>query len=185
MEQTNSTATNGYSYDRHKDARAEWTTSPCSGDPVLILYGTVTGTAESLAHKMASRLRRRGVAALVRDMAHCQPSILTQANRVLIVISTYGDGEPPEDTATFYEAIVNGNGLNLSGLQFSVLALGNTTFDHFCRCGKELDKALERHGATRIYPRVDCDVDYDLPAKQWLNGILVSLKQSDRIGLSA
>ena len=76
-----------------------------------------------------------------------------------MVISTYGDGEPPDDAAPFWEAVVQGNGLDLSGVKFSVLALGNTTYDHFCKCGRDFDAALERHGGTRIYPRVDCDVD--------------------------
>jgi uncharacterized iron-regulated membrane protein/flavodoxin len=178
MKQTNSTATNGYAHNGYEDARTDWTAAPYTGDSILILYGTVTGNAESLAHNLAARLRRLGIAALVRDMAHCQPSVLTQVNCVLMVISTYGDGEPPEDAASFYDAIVDGEGLDLSGLRFSVLGLGNTTFDYFCRCGKELDKALERHGASRIYPRVDCDVDYELSAEDWLDGVVNGLKQT-------
>ena len=51
-------------------------------------------------------------------------------------------------------------------------ALGNSTYDHFCKCGRDLDAALERHGATRLYPRVDCDVDYDVPAKRWTEGVI-------------
>ena len=94
-------------------------------------------------------------------MAHCQPNVLKQANCVLVVASTYGDGEPPDDAAPFWQALVHGNGLDLSGVKFSVLALGNTTYDHFCKCGRELDAALERHGARGLYPRVDCDADYD------------------------
>jgi uncharacterized iron-regulated membrane protein/flavodoxin len=184
MEETSSNATNGHSPNGYDAARAAWTAAPSNGDPVLILYGTVTGNAEALSSKLARRLQRHGVTALVRDMAHCQPVILTKARCVLIVISTYGDGEPPDDAANFYHAIVNGPKLNLSGLEFSVLALGNTTFDHFCRCGKEIDSALERHGASRIYPRFDCDVDYDALSKRWLSGILARLKQDDRAVLS-
>ena len=120
---------------------------PYNGDSVLILYGTVTGNAELLANKLAATLRRAGVTARVRDMAHCQPSVLTQANCVLMVVSTYGDGEPPDDAAPFWEAVVHGNGLDLRGVRFSVLALGNTTYDHFCKCGRDFDAALERHGA--------------------------------------
>jgi sulfite reductase (NADPH) flavoprotein alpha-component len=186
MEQTNANATNGHSHNGYDAARAAWTAAFWNSDPVMILYGTVTGNAEALSNKLARRLQRQGVTTLVRDMAHCQPVILTKAHCVLIVISTYGDGEPPDDAADFYHAIVNGPKLNLSGLEFSVLALGNTTFDHFCRCGKEIDSALERHGATRIYPRFDCDVDYDAPSKRWLSGILARLKQqNDHAALSA
>jgi sulfite reductase (NADPH) flavoprotein alpha-component len=111
--------------------------------------------------------------------------VLTQANYVLMVISTYGDGEPPDDVAPFWEAVVYGNGLDLSGVKFSVLALGNTTYDHFCKCGRDFDAALERHGGIRIHPRVDCDVDYDAPAKHWLDGVLAHLVDDERGVLSA
>lgn len=185
MEETNATAINGYSHQGYEDARAQWNTVPYNGDSVLILYGTVTGNAESLSNKLAARLRRLGVTALVRDMAHCQPSILTQARCALIVISTYGDGEPPDDAVPFWQALVHGKSLDLRGVKFSVLALGNTTFDHFCKCGRDFDAALERHGATRIYPRVDCDVDYELPAKRWVKGVLMKLEQNEHAALPA
>jgi sulfite reductase (NADPH) flavoprotein alpha-component len=151
----------------------------------LILYGTVTGNAETLANKAASSLRHAGVTARVRDMAYCQPNVLTQANCVLMVVSTYGNGEPPDDAAPFWEAVVHGNGLDLSGVKFSVLALGNTTYDHFCKCGRDFDAALERHGGMRIHPRADCDADYDTPAKHWLDGVLAHLADDERSTPSA
>jgi sulfite reductase (NADPH) flavoprotein alpha-component len=102
-----------------------------------------------------------------------------------MVVSTYGDGEPPDGAIQFWQAVVHGKGLNLSSVRFSVLALGNTTFDNFCKCGREFDAALERHGATRIYQRVDCDVDYDAPAKHWFEGVLAQLRENERSTLSA
>jgi uncharacterized iron-regulated membrane protein/flavodoxin len=183
MEQANSNETNGYVHDGY-EAGAEWMTR-YNGDSVLILYGTVTGTAESLAYKLAASLRREGFTAQVRDMAQCLPNVLTESNCVLMVVSTYGDGEPPDGAIPFWQAVVHGNELNLSGVRFSILALGNTTFDHFCKCGREFDAALERHGATRIYPRADCDVDYDTPAKHWLQGVLAQLTENERSTLSA
>ncbi len=184
MERTNSNATNGHAHNGHADARAEWSAAPYNGDSVLILYATVTGNAETLAIRLAKELRRTGVTSRVRDMAHCHPNVLTQAKYALLVVSTYGDGEPPDDAAPFWEAVVHGNGLNLRGVNFSVLALGNTTYDHFCKCGREFDAALERHGANRIYPRVDCDVDYEGPAKHWIDGVLAHLTQAGRIAPS-
>jgi sulfite reductase (NADPH) flavoprotein alpha-component len=148
-----------------------------NNDAVFILYGTVTGNAEMLANKVAAMVRRSGRAARVQDMAHSQPNMLNEASCLLVITSTYGDGEPPEDAAPFWQAIVHGNGLDLRGVKFSVLALGNATFDHFCKCGRDLDAALERHGATRFYPRVDCDVDYTLPATHWIHGVLVYLSR--------
>ena len=183
MEQTNSNAINVRAHNQAQDALHNWNAALYDEDSLLMLYGSVTGTAEMLAHKLATALRRAGHAVRVRDMAHCEPHVLTRANYVLLVVSTYGDGEPPDDAVPFWQSVVRGNGLDLRGKKFSVLALGNTTFDHFCRCGREFDAALERHGAIRIYPRVDCDVDYETPAKRWLDGVLAHLEK-DKPALS-
>ena len=164
--------------------RAEWTSVHDNSDTVLILYGTVTGTAQSLAHRVAAALSAAGVTVRVRDMAHCQPQVLTKTRCVLLVVSTYGDGEPPDDVTPFWEAVVHGNGFDLRGVNYSVLALGNTTYDHFCKCGRDFDAALERHGARRIYPRVDCDVDVDLPVKHWLSGVVAHLIEHKRRSLA-
>ena len=149
-----------------------YTPSSIDSAAVLILYGTVTGNSEMLATRLAKRLHLRGLTARVCDMAHCEPNILALVNYVLVIASTYGDGEPPEDAAPFWDAVVYGNHLDLRGVKFSVLALGNTTYDHFCKCGRDFDAALERHGAGRFYPRVDCDADYDAAAAAWMDGVL-------------
>jgi sulfite reductase alpha subunit-like flavoprotein len=168
-----------------QDLARERATALFNGTSALILYTTVTGNAESLANMLAEMLRRIGLTAHIRDMAHCQPNVLTQAKCVLVVASTYGDGEPPDDAAPFWEAIVHGYGLDLSGVKYSVLALGNTTYDHFCKCGRELDAALERHGALRFYPRVDCDVDYEAAAEAWIDGVSKNLQQVQCAAASA
>ena len=168
-----------------RDRAREHAAAASNAESVLILYGTVTGNSETLAKKLADALRPTGLTARVCDMAHCQPNALTQANYLLVVASTYGDGEPPDDAAPFWHAVVHGNGLDLRGVRFSVLALGNTTYDHFCKCGRDFDAALERHGATRFYPRVDCDADYNRFAAAWINGVLVTLEQESLIAVSA
>ena len=168
-----------------EDLARERGAAPFNRESVLILYGTVTGNSEALAKKLAEALRPTGLTARVRDMAHCQPNVLKQTNCVLVVASTYGDGEPPDDAAPFWDAVVHGNSLDLRGVKYSVLALGNTTYDHFCKCGRELDAALERHGAVRLYPRVDCDVDYDDPAGRWIEGVLANLRQEQTFSASA
>ena len=169
----------GHSGDRNGAAthRLETMKNYSTRDSVLILFGTVTGNAESLAQRMAGIIAREGFHVRVKDMAHYTADALSQENCVFIITSTYGNGEPPDDAAPFWERVVRRDGLNLSGVKFSVLALGNSTYDHFCKCGRDLDAALERHGATRFYPRVDCDVDYDLPAKRWTDGVLARLQR--------
>jgi sulfite reductase (NADPH) flavoprotein alpha-component len=152
---------------------------------VLILFGTATGNAESLARRTAEVIARRGFDVRVKDMAHYAADALSQEGCVVIITSTYGNGEPPDDAAPFWEEVVQKDGLNLRGMKFSVLALGNSTYDHFCKCGRDLDAALERHGATRFHPRVDCDVDYDVPAKYWIEGVLASLQRDHSASAAA
>ncbi len=184
MEQATS-ATNGYPLNGPEETLTEWTGAPFHGDASLILYGTVTGNAELLANQLAAKLRDRGMTVRVRDMAHCQPSVLTEVSCVLMVISTYGDGEPPEDAAPFCEALMQSSNLDLRGVKFSVLALGNTTYDQFCKCGRDLDAAMERRGGTRLFPRVDCDADYHGPAEHWFDGVAATLQHGERAALPA
>lgn len=177
--------TNGYGQSGHEEALTDWTAAPFNDDAALILYGTATGNAERLANRLAAKLRAQGIVSRVRDMAHCQPNVLSQASCVLFIMSTYGDGEPPDDAAPFWEAVVRGNRLDLRGVKFSVLALGNTTYDQFCKCGRDLDAALERHGGIRLYPRIDCDAEYDAPANHWFDGVTATLLQEERAALTA
>jgi sulfite reductase (NADPH) flavoprotein alpha-component len=148
---------------------------------LLILFATVTGNAERIAQRLALQTEQCGFSPRVMDMAHCTPEILTQQRTVLIVASTFGDGEPPEDAASFWQTMVCGKGPDLRGVEFSVLALGNLTYDHFCRCGRDFDAALERHGATRLYPRIDCDAEYQQPAKRWMDGVTETLQRRSAI----
>jgi uncharacterized iron-regulated membrane protein/flavodoxin len=165
-------ATNRNGVGAHK---VEFMEAHADQNSVLILFGTVTGNAELVAQRTAEVIARRGFNVRVKDMAHYAVDALSHEKCVVIITSTYGNGEPPDDAAPFWKGVVQRDGLNLRGVKFSVLALGNSTYDHFCKCGRDLDAALERHGATRLYPRVDCDVDYDVPAKRWTEGVIASL----------
>jgi sulfite reductase (NADPH) flavoprotein alpha-component len=107
-------------------------------ESITILYGTMMGNAESVAHQVATTLQRTGLSVRVSDMAHCQASLLTRLRSVLIVTSTYGNGDPPDDIIPFWQAVVHGNVLDLRGLRFSVLALGNTTYDTFASAAASL-----------------------------------------------
>ena len=139
---------------------------------ILLLYGSMTGNSEVIAQALARDFAQIGVSTYLRDMADCEPRILTQAEFVLIVTSTYGNGEPPEEAVPFWRGVVHDARLDLRGIKFSVLALGNSSFDHFCQCGRDFDTALERQGARRITQRIDCDVDYEASAKVWFAKIL-------------
>jgi len=146
---------------------------------LLILFGTVTGNAESIANQTALAAAGAGFDVKVEDMARCNVEILTHQRYLAIITSTHGNGEAPETAMPFWQTVVRGHGLDLRKVSFSVLALGNSTYDHFCQCGRDFDAALERHGATRFYPRVDCDADYDAAARAWINGIAETLQRQE------
>jgi len=147
---------------------------------LLILFGTATGNAESIAGKTAVAAASAGFEVQVEDMARCDVEILERHRYLLVITSTHGNGEPPETAAPFWEAFTRASHLDLREVRFSVLALGNSTYDYFCQCGRSFDAALERYGATRFYPRVDCDAEYELPSRRWINGVLNSLKDEHR-----
>jgi sulfite reductase (NADPH) flavoprotein alpha-component len=100
---------------------------------------------------------------------------LTKEERILVIASTYGDGEPPDAAQDFWTWLSSDSAPKLGQTQFSVLALGDTNYPQFCEFGKKCDARLEQLGAKRLHPRVDCDVDYEDAAKAWTSGVFSSL----------
>ncbi len=144
--------------------------------PLTILWGSQTGTAESLAKQAAKAAGKRGFAPTVVDMASTSAPDLAAAERLLVITSTYGDGEPPDNAKPLYDAVRAENAPSLpASLNYSVCGLGDSNYELFCQCGKDFDSALAKLGATRATDRVDCDVDYDEPFEAWLERSLVAL----------
>lgn len=146
--------------------------------PVSILVGSQTGNSEGLAKKLAKKMGKMNFEAEVHDLANYDTVKLAGEKNVLVITSTYGDGDPPDNAAEFYEWILGDSVPSLEGVQFSVLALGDTEYPDFCKCGIDIDAALEKHGATRIYDRVDCDVDFDDEFAAWSKGVMEVLGAS-------
>ncbi|HVT72777.1 MAG TPA: sulfite reductase subunit alpha [Lacunisphaera sp.] len=147
--------------------------------PLTILFGSQTGTAESLAKRAAREAGKRGFAASIMDMAGFTPALLAQERNVLLITSTYGEGEPPDNARALHAALApDGGGLpppRLEQLRYSVCALGDTNYVQFCRCGRDFDERLARLGATRVADRVDCDLDYEGRFSAWLAAALAAL----------
>jgi sulfite reductase (NADPH) flavoprotein alpha-component len=142
---------------------------------VTILYGSQTGNAMRLARKMARRLEKRGFAAALSCMSEYKPRHIKKARHVLVIVSTHGEGDPPDKALPFYEFLHGRRVPRLEGTRFAVLALGDLTYKHFCKTGKDFDRRLEELGAERLHPRADCDVDYDEAAEAWMEGVLAAL----------
>lgn len=133
---------------------------------ITVLYGTESGNSEMLADKLTKAAKKKGHKAKLTNMADISPKDLVGTDTLLVIVSTWGDGEPPETAESFHEEFMKG-GIDLKGVDFSVCALGDTSYDQFCQTGIDFDSQLEKLGATRIVDRVDCDVDFDDAYASW------------------
>lgn len=135
---------------------------------ITILYGTQTGNAESVAHDAANVAKAHGLKPIVKGMDEIDVTALSAIDTLLIITSTYGEGEMPDNAQMLWEAVSSDSAPKLPNLKFSVLALGDTSYDLFCQAGINWDNRLAELGATRLAPRVDCDVDFETPAQAWI-----------------
>lgn len=140
-----------------------------SKTPLLIAFGSQSGNAESLAKRLAREATSRGFAARAAGLDSLQPADFIKDQNVLLVTSTWGEGDLPDNAISFWDAInQNGSSPKLSGVKYSVLALGDKNYgETFCLAGKKIDTRLAELGAVRIMDRVDCDVEFDALAKTW------------------
>jgi sulfite reductase (NADPH) flavoprotein alpha-component len=151
--------------------------SPSLG-PLLFLFGSQTGSSEGLAKRFAKEAKKQGFETRVVGLENHATIDLTKEKRVVIVTSTYGDGEMPDNAQPFWDYLKNGTAPRLENLEYSVLALGDRNYVQFCEAGKAFDARLEELGAKRIHPRTDCDVDYEGPSSEWFAGLMKSLEGS-------
>jgi sulfite reductase (NADPH) flavoprotein alpha-component len=161
-----------------KDEEAAPASSP-SSRTLTILYASETGNGAALADALAGRARSIGLTPVVQDIAAYKVRRFKDENDVLIVTSTHGEGAPPQPAMDFFEFIEGRKAPRLAGVRYAVLALGDSSYEHFCEAGKRLDRRLAELGAERLEPRVDCDVDFDEPAASWIEGILKYLDRDN------
>lgn len=146
-----------------------------AGIPVTIAWGSQTGNSEMLGKKLAKTLSAKGHQPVVKDMAELSPNDLTTLGHLLIITSTYGDGEPPDNAASLHSELHAKDVPELTSLHFSVLALGDSNYPAFCKCGHDFDQRLACLGAKRLAPIVECDVDHEQPFATWIQLIEKSL----------
>jgi sulfite reductase (NADPH) flavoprotein alpha-component len=149
---------------------------------VNVLFGSQSGNAESIAKRLVKEAKHQGYDATFAALEKANPSELAQEKCALIVTSTWGDGDPPDNAVRFWEALSGASGRILENLNYSVLALGDTNYEHFCGFGKNLDNRLESLGAKRILDRIDCNVDFEEGAARWQRGVFDALKKLDLAG---
>jgi len=142
---------------------------------LTILYGSETGHSHELAEKLAEKAANKSIAATVINMYDYNTKKIGEEVNVAIIVSTHGEGDPPDMAGDFYKFITGKRAPKLDKLNFSVLALGDKSYKHFCKTGEDIDAAIRKQGAFRVAPLVKCDVDYEVSAEIWMNNFLLNL----------
>ena len=151
---------------------------------LTVLYGTESGNSEVLADRAVKEAKKRGFQAVMRNMAEISPADLVKSSNLLVIVSTWGDGEPPDSAVAFHKEFMTSE-IKLAGLSYSVCALGDTSYEKFCQTGKDFDARLETLGAKRVSNRQDCDVDYEESFSAWLALALGSLSPGAAVEVMA
>jgi sulfite reductase (NADPH) flavoprotein alpha-component len=153
------------------------------GFSLIIGYGSDMGTAEYVAMQLADELRDEGIVDVAEaELNTVELSALASTSHFIVVTSTFGDGEFPDNATVFWEALADDGAERLEHLDFAVLALGDTSYPMFCQAGKDLDARLQALGSTRIADRIDCDCCYEKDAEAWRADMVKLLREAAAAG---
>lgn len=148
---------------------------------MTILYGSESGNAEALSGTIQKAAGKQGFKTKVVNMADAKAAALAKAENLLVVVSTWGEGDPPDSATAYHEEFMSDAMPQLPNLKYSVCALGDTSYEHFCKIGKDFDERLSKLGGERVFDRVDCDVDYEDAFDGWLKGALGAFPQAGAV----
>jgi sulfite reductase (NADPH) flavoprotein alpha-component len=150
--------------------------APVAAKTLTILYASQTGNAKGVASKLAESAKAAGISVVLKNTADYKVKSIKNETHLLIVASTNGEGEAPDDAIEFHEFLLGKKAPKLPNLSYSVLALGDSSYEFFCQTGKDFDERLKALGAKQVAPRIDCDVDYDSDSDSWTLSIIENLK---------
>ncbi|WP_158771803.1 assimilatory sulfite reductase (NADPH) flavoprotein subunit [Paraglaciecola sp. L1A13] len=139
---------------------------------ITILYGSQTGNAKALAQGYKAKLDAANIPAKLVNMADYKVKQLKNETHIVAIVSTHGEGDAPDDAVELHDFLSSKKAPKLANLSFSVLGLGDSSYEFFCQTAKDFDKKLAELGATRLVDRVDCDVDYDEASDIWAKQVL-------------
>src|SRR5699024_845167 len=148
---------------------------------VTILYGSQTGNGQHLAEQLSKNLETENFNVTLSAMNEFKTNRLKKIEYLLLIVSTHGEGDPPDNAVHFYELLHGRRARRFGYLQFSVLSLGDSSYEFFCQTGKDFEKRLLELGATPLAPRIDCDLDFDEPASQWFKVVISKLNELNEI----
>jgi sulfite reductase (NADPH) flavoprotein alpha-component len=155
---------------------------PRPAEPINIVYASESGNCETLANDLAKTARKNGLKPTLIDMADLDMAALTSAKRLVFIAATWGEGEPPARAIRAYNELMGAGAPRLDGIEFGVLALGDTAYVEFCAIGKKIDERLAALGGKRVVDRVDCDLDFAAPATEWIGEAVKALAPPAGVG---
>jgi sulfite reductase (NADPH) flavoprotein alpha-component len=176
---------NGFLAGIYSGADAAPAKAPAASLKIAVLFATQSGTSERLAKKLAKELKAQGHTADLASLDSYSPASLAEQTHALVLASTYGEGDPPDGTRAFADSIMLPSAPRLESLSFSVFALGDHSYEHFCKFGADLDARLSDLGGTRLCDRVESGVEVDEPFGQWKTAVLGSLSNTIASGATA
>jgi len=144
---------------------------------ITVLSGSQTGNAKLVADKVAAELTEAGIAVKRVALKDYKAKTIADEKYLLLVTSTQGEGEPPEEGVVLHKLLNGKKAPKLTELQFAVLGLGDSSYPNFCQAGKDFDQRFAELGATRLFERVDADLDYSATAEQWSRDIVAIVKE--------
>lgn len=171
---------NGYLVGMFSDANlgapGEASAEETPREPLLVMYGSQSGSAEGLAKQFAKQADQKGFAPHVMELNDYAKADLSNQSQLVVITSTWGEGDPPDNAMEFWNYIKEESAPKLENLNYAVLALGDTNYSEFCGAGKNFDERLAALGARRIVDRLDCDVDFEDVAEKWIGDLWGKLK---------
>ena len=159
----------------HDQGAVQPAAPPRAAEPINIVYASESGNCEKLANDLAKTARKNGLKPTLIDMADLDMAALTSAKRLVFIAATWGEGEPPARATRAYNELMGEGAPRLDGIEFGVLALGDTAYVEFCAIGKKIDERLAALGAKRVVDRVDLDLDFATPAAEWIGDAVKAL----------
>ena len=153
------------------------TPAPAAAASITVISASQTGNARRVAEQLRDDLAAAGLGVTLVNAGDYKFKQIAQEKLLLIVASTQGEGEPPEEAVALHKYLFSKKAPQMAGTAFAVFGLGDTSYENFCQTGKDFDARFAELGGERLFDRADADVDFKSAAEAWRKQIVDVLKQ--------